>query len=154
MTTINTTTTMATSINEDGSPITITITFSVKQFEALKSLMWMMDDTERQYVADHYDTFEGMKHPQLPHLNEIGAGETNYADLQRVWNAINRTGGDELEGEDIKEEDREEDEEEDSEETEKELEEIKKKQRLALLDLQFAKMTGLINSSAINSFSK
>jgi len=40
------------------------------------------------------------------------------------------------------------------EKQEKELEEIKKKQRLALLDLQFAKMTGLINYSAIKSFSK
>jgi hypothetical protein len=40
-----------------------------------------------------------MKHPQLPHLNKIGAGETGYADAQRVWNAINRTGGDELEEE-------------------------------------------------------
>ena len=120
MTTINTTTTMATSINEDGSPITITITFGVKQFEALKRLMWMMDDTEGQYVRDNYDDYDGMKHPQLPHLNEIGAGETNYADLQRVWNAINRTGGDELEGEDIKEDSEEEDsEEEDNEEEDK-----------------------------------
>ena len=69
---------------------TITITFTNKQFKALEFLLMEMNDSERQYVADNYEDYDDMAENQLTHLNEIGAGETNYADIQRVWNAINK----------------------------------------------------------------
>ena len=67
-----------------------TITFTHKQFEALKHLLETIDDSERQYVADNFENYNEMAENQLTHLNEVGAGETNFADIQRVWNAINK----------------------------------------------------------------
>jgi hypothetical protein len=67
-----------------------TITFTYKQFEALKRFLEMMDDSERQHVAENFENYDETAENQLTHLNEIGAGETAFADAQRVWNAINK----------------------------------------------------------------
>jgi hypothetical protein len=71
-------------------PATITITFTIKQIEALKSLLTEADHAERQYVSENYDEYDYNAEDQLTHLNEIGAGKTAFANIQRVWNAINK----------------------------------------------------------------
>jgi hypothetical protein len=71
---------------------TITITFTSKQFEALKSVLTLFDEQEWDYVREHYELSEENANGNaeiLAQLEEAGAGETTWADMQRVWIAIN-----------------------------------------------------------------
>ena len=88
-----------------------TITFTRKQLEALKSVLTLFDEQEYDYVREHYelpdeDTIGSGN--ILTMLKKIGAGDTTWADMQRVWGAINGVPEGEVVEEDSEDEEEEE----------------------------------------------
>jgi len=85
-----------------------TITFTHKQLEALKSVLTYLDEQAYDYVLEHYelpdeDTIGSGN--ILTMLKKIGAGDTTWADMQRVWGAINGVPEEEVVEEDSEDED-------------------------------------------------
>ena len=71
-----------------------TITFSDEQFQALKNLLDNMEHDEHRWVQENHEDCEGEADDTaediLARLEENGAGTCNYAEMQRVWIAINK----------------------------------------------------------------
>jgi len=96
-----------------------TITFTRKQLEALKLILTYLDEQEYDYVREHYelpdeDTIGSGN--MLTMLKKIGAGDTIWAEMQRVWGAINGVAEEEVVEEDSEDEDEEGEDEEEEEE--------------------------------------
>jgi len=98
-----------------------TITFTHKQLEALKLVLTYLDEQEYDYVLEHYelpdeDTIGSGN--ILTMLKKIGAGDTIWAEMQRVWCAINGVAEEEVVEEDSDDGDSEDEDSDDEEEEE------------------------------------
>jgi hypothetical protein len=70
-----------------------TITFTAQQFNALKNILAQIENEEYKWVQENYEDCEeeddDTQETIVARLEENGAGDCTYADIQRVWSAIN-----------------------------------------------------------------